>query len=168
MASRITYSEIDPRSEWVTTDDSDILLVHVSGFTKEQLKVQLDTSGKILVSGECVIDGDRWCRFLKEFKIPKKCQAKSIDAKFDEGTLYIILPKQVIANVHVPQDQQEENQYSTDHHSDHQKQYSNLSIGSTVLKSLWIHKHLTYSVIVGVLLIVGLGVYLMNRSTVPN
>ena len=137
------------------------------GFTKEQLKAQLDTSGKILVSGECVVDGDQWCRFLKEFKIPKKSNLKSIEAKFDEGTLYVILPKQVptstITNngVHIPQQQHNESAIG-------EEQSNNIISIRSCLRGLWNHKCMALSGIVVIMLFVGLGVYLKNRSTVPN
>ncbi|KAH7653177.1 Small heat shock protein HSP20 protein [Dioscorea alata] len=166
MASRY-YSEIDPRSEWVTTEESDIILVYVPGFTKEQLKVQLDTSGKILVSGECVVDGDQWCRFLKEFKLPMKSKVKSIEAKFDEGTLYVILPKQLPTtttntSVHIPQQQRQHNESTIG------EQSNNIISIRSCLKGLWKHKYMALSAIVVLMLFAGLGIYLKNRSTIPN
>ncbi|KAG6471137.1 hypothetical protein ZIOFF_072238 [Zingiber officinale] len=63
------------------------------GFKKEDLKVQADTSGKLTVSGECAVEGNRWRRFLKTFQLPKDCNVREIEANLDKETLYVVLPK---------------------------------------------------------------------------
>ncbi|KAG6469409.1 hypothetical protein ZIOFF_074126 [Zingiber officinale] len=63
------------------------------GFKKEDLKVQADTSGKLTVSGECAVEGNRWRRFLKTFQLPKDCNVRVIEANLDKETLYVVLPK---------------------------------------------------------------------------
>ncbi|XP_042446652.1 uncharacterized protein LOC122031627 [Zingiber officinale] len=84
-----------PPCRWIKLGELDALLVDVSGlgFKKEDLKVQADTSGKLTVSGECAVEGNRWRRFLKTFQLPKDCNVREIEANLDKETLYVVLPK---------------------------------------------------------------------------
>ncbi|KAJ0968655.1 hypothetical protein J5N97_025572 [Dioscorea zingiberensis] len=91
---QVVYEEFDPPSEWVHEEKGDIVLMDVSGFKKDELKVFLESDGKISVSGERPIEEDkRWIRFRKELSQPENCKANEIKAKFDCGILYIIMPK---------------------------------------------------------------------------
>ena len=65
----------------------------VAGFKKEQLRVQLDNYGKLSISGERPLNGNRWRRFRKEVPVPDNCNASEIRAKFENGILTITLPK---------------------------------------------------------------------------
>ncbi|KAH7668283.1 Small heat shock protein HSP20 protein [Dioscorea alata] len=94
MADGTANEDFDPRSEWVHEEKGDILIIDVSGFTKDQLKVFLETNGKISVNGERLVEGKKWIKFRKEFSKPDNCDVNEIRAKFDCGILYVILPKQ--------------------------------------------------------------------------
>nr|AAP50988.1 hypothetical protein [Oryza sativa Japonica Group]ABF97969.1 hypothetical protein LOC_Os03g45330 [Oryza sativa Japonica Group] len=89
------YANVDPRCEWTRTEDADTLVVDVSGFRKEELKVLYNTSRKLKVAGERRADGGQWARFLKMFPVPRSCDAGAIRAVMDneEALLYVILPK---------------------------------------------------------------------------
>ncbi|XP_039134622.1 22.7 kDa class IV heat shock protein-like [Dioscorea cayenensis subsp. rotundata] len=88
------FEDFNPRSEWVHEEKGDILIIDVSGFTKDQLKVFFETNGRISVSGERLVEGKKWIKFRKEFSKPDNCDVNEIKAKFDCGILYVILPKQ--------------------------------------------------------------------------
>ncbi|XP_042450366.1 uncharacterized protein LOC122035062 [Zingiber officinale] len=90
-----TFTQCFPPCRWIKLGELDALLVDVSGlgFKKEDLKVQADTSGKLTVSGECAVEGNRWRRFLKTFQLPKDCNVRVIEANLDKETLYVVLPK---------------------------------------------------------------------------
>lgn len=45
------------------------------------------------MSGERVVEGNQWRRFLKTFQLPKDCNVREIQANLDKETLYVILPK---------------------------------------------------------------------------
>ena len=72
-----------------------------SGFRKDQLKVQVEPSGSLKVSGERAVDGGggrQWCHFTKRFDLPAGCcdvndDAAAITVQLDKGMLYIQVPR---------------------------------------------------------------------------
>ncbi|XP_062206171.1 18.5 kDa class I heat shock protein-like [Phragmites australis] len=88
-------AEIDPHSEWVRGREFDALIVDVAGFSKEQLKVLVERSGRLKVSGERAVDesGRQWCHFLKSFDLPAGCDAAAVRVQLDKGTLYVQVPR---------------------------------------------------------------------------
>uniref|UniRef100_A0ACD5W8J4 Uncharacterized protein n=1 Tax=Avena sativa TaxID=4498 RepID=A0ACD5W8J4_AVESA len=95
---RRVYMAVDPRCVWAHTVDADTLVVDVSGFRKEELKVLYNTSRKLKVAGERPVAGGaraRWARFLKSFPVPKSVDTGGIKAVMDndKAVLYVILPK---------------------------------------------------------------------------
>uniref|UniRef100_A0ACD5VPB9 Uncharacterized protein n=3 Tax=Avena sativa TaxID=4498 RepID=A0ACD5VPB9_AVESA len=92
-SSRV-LAEIDPHSEWVHGDEFETLIVDVSGFTKNQLKVQVEPSGSLRISGERALNGGRqWCHFLKRFDLPATCDAGEIKVHLYKGVLYVQVPR---------------------------------------------------------------------------
>lgn len=83
-------SRIRPRWKQIL---SFLLSISTSGFIKEQLRVQLENKGVLKVSGERPIQGNKWSRFRKEFRVPDHCDVTHIRATFDNGALYITMPK---------------------------------------------------------------------------
>lgn len=63
------------------------------GFKKEELRVAADTGRKLSIGGECATQGDQWRRFHLRFELPKDCNVAEIQANFDRGVLYVLLPK---------------------------------------------------------------------------
>ncbi|KAG9452095.1 hypothetical protein H6P81_004999 [Aristolochia fimbriata] len=94
MANR-TYEELQPQSDWVRESGSNTLIIDLQGFKKEQLKVQLDNIGNLKISGERPVTDNRWARFRKDFRIPENSNLNEIRAKFEKGTLYVIIPKTI-------------------------------------------------------------------------
>ncbi|XP_020180966.1 18.1 kDa class I heat shock protein-like [Aegilops tauschii subsp. strangulata] len=87
-------AEVDRRSEWLHGDDFDTLIVDVSGFTRDQLKVQVEPSGSLKISGERALNGGRqWCHFLKRFDLSGVFDAAAIKVQLDKGVLYIQVPR---------------------------------------------------------------------------
>uniref|UniRef100_A0A0E0BAX0 SHSP domain-containing protein n=1 Tax=Oryza glumipatula TaxID=40148 RepID=A0A0E0BAX0_9ORYZ len=103
-------SEIDPHSEWIHGDEFDTLVLDVTGFSKDHLKVQVEASGSLRISGEraAVNGGGRhWLHFLKRFDLPPGAagDASAIKVQLDKGVLYVQLAgalsrhRQVVLNV---------------------------------------------------------------------
>ena len=68
-----------------------------AGFGKEHLKVQVEPSGSLKVSGERAADGGggrQWCHFSKRFDLPASCDcdAAEIKVQLDKGMLYVQVP----------------------------------------------------------------------------
>ncbi|KAM0826450.1 hypothetical protein ACQ4PT_068866 [Festuca glaucescens] len=92
------YTAVNPWCVWARTVDTDTLVVDVSGFRKEELKVLYNTSRKLKVTGERPVAGGaraRWARFLKSFPVPRSIDTGGIKAVMDKdkAVLYVILPK---------------------------------------------------------------------------
>ncbi|OVA16452.1 Alpha crystallin/Hsp20 domain [Macleaya cordata] len=91
-----SYEDFQPAFNWVREEGLDTLVLHLPGFKKEQLRVQVDSHGNMKISGERPLDENRWSRFRKDFPIPKNCNVNEIHAKFIGGLLYVKLPKKSI------------------------------------------------------------------------
>ncbi|KAK3036166.1 hypothetical protein RJ639_029903 [Escallonia herrerae] len=87
------YDEFDPLTEWVAEEACDTLLLHLPGFKKEQLRVQLTSSRNLIISGERQLRDNTWRRFRKEVSISANCDVNSISAKYEDGLLFIRQPK---------------------------------------------------------------------------
>nr|CAB3498761.1 unnamed protein product [Digitaria exilis] len=92
---RRVYTAVDPRCEWASTEEADTLVVDVSGFSKEELRVVYNTRRKLKVTGERHVDGVQWTRFLKVFPVPRGCDTSTIQAKMniESAQLFVIVPK---------------------------------------------------------------------------
>lgn len=67
-----------------------------TGFLRNQLRVQVTSSRVLRVSGERLMEGNRWRRFNKEFPLPLDSDTNDIAAKFQGSTLYVRCPKLII------------------------------------------------------------------------
>ncbi|KAG0464863.1 hypothetical protein HPP92_019027 [Vanilla planifolia] len=94
MTEPRSYVDFKPRAEWFKGKESNTLMVDVTGFRKEDLKVVINTGGNLKVTGERPIEGEHWSRFALSFNIPRESNPRGIQAKYDgdEGLLYVILP----------------------------------------------------------------------------
>ncbi|KAI5566870.1 hypothetical protein POPTR_013G054800v4 [Populus trichocarpa] len=93
---RLYYDDFEPFCQW-KKDEHEILEIHLRGFKKQHLRVQVEEPGVVKITGERPIDGTLRSRFRKQIKIPKNCKTDEIRAKLSGGILQIILPKQTTA-----------------------------------------------------------------------
>ncbi|KAK4607323.1 hypothetical protein RGQ29_001233 [Quercus rubra] len=117
------YEEFEAQFEWAIEEGLDTLLVHVPGFRREELKVQITSVGNLRVSGQRSLGKNKWKRFDKEFTIPPNVDTNAISAKYDENVIYVKLPK-VIAPA-----QLREEQHSKPHLLGHSKPQQNPKVG---------------------------------------
>ncbi|KAJ3702424.1 hypothetical protein LUZ61_006129 [Rhynchospora tenuis] len=103
-AGQRIYEEFVPSHDLAEGERADTLMIDVTGFKKEQIKVMIDNYGKLRVTGERPQGDNRWIRFRKDFQIPEDCNTTAIRAKFENGRVNITLPKLVVDPV-PPQDQ---------------------------------------------------------------
>ncbi|XP_022720207.1 inactive protein RESTRICTED TEV MOVEMENT 2-like [Durio zibethinus] len=92
-----SYEDFEPFCKWRREHKCDTLEVHLPGFKRQQLKVQLSSSGVLNITGERQSDEDKMkrSRFRKEFPLSENCQPNQIHAKFSNGILYLAMPKEI-------------------------------------------------------------------------
>ncbi|KAL8123531.1 hypothetical protein AgCh_011489 [Apium graveolens] len=78
-----------PPSSWSQDSDSHYLVLHLPGFKKEEVRLQVNNRDEIITSGERQTDGNKLVtRFQKTFKIPENSVSEKITGKFEaEGLL---------------------------------------------------------------------------------
>ncbi|XP_052149851.1 inactive protein RESTRICTED TEV MOVEMENT 2-like [Oryza glaberrima] len=91
------YTDFVPPHQLVEEAGKKVLQINLSaaGFKKEQLRVRIDNHGKLRISGERQVSGNRWSRFHKDFQVPDDCNAGDVRARFDsrDRVLHITMPK---------------------------------------------------------------------------
>ncbi|KAL3573787.1 hypothetical protein D5086_024400 [Populus alba] len=90
-----SYEDFEPYCKWRIEEGQYTLEVHLHGFGKEQLRVQVSSNGGMIITGERRVNESRWTRFRKEIKLPKACNANEVRAKLSTGILYIVMPKKI-------------------------------------------------------------------------
>ncbi|XP_058194155.1 uncharacterized protein LOC131310906 isoform X2 [Rhododendron vialii] len=86
--------EIDPPSAWTEDSSCHYLYVHVPGFKKEWLNIQVDDRSHIMVGGERQTE-NKIFRFEQTFKIPENSDTEKISGRYESEILYVIVPKLV-------------------------------------------------------------------------
>ncbi|XP_061954014.1 17.9 kDa class I heat shock protein-like [Populus nigra] len=84
-----------PSSAWTEDSNGHYLLVDLPDFKKEEVKLQVDNSGQIVVSGERLVNNNsKVIHFEQKFKLPENSDTDKITGKFDGEILYVTVPKQ--------------------------------------------------------------------------
>ncbi|KAK1272254.1 hypothetical protein QJS04_geneDACA012976 [Acorus gramineus] len=181
------YEDFQPQSEWLREEGLDTLLVDLSGmhassvlifeifhsfavitgFKKEQVKCQVIYRRTLRVSGERPIGALRWSRFQCDFKIPDGCVTSDIRARFEDGLLYVTLPKSLPPVVDLPQ--------PTDEIYEDASSAALTGAGGVTGKGDWggmgddlmglkeRPRELVVNVMVAAMVVVGLGIYLCYK-----
>nr|ACG41057.1 cell envelope integrity inner membrane protein TolA [Zea mays] len=91
--------ELDPRYEWEENASSFILRIHLSGFRKQDFRVQVDGAGRLTVRGQRsdAAANARHSRFNKVFQLPSTSNLDDIAGRFDLGVLTLTVPKRLPA-----------------------------------------------------------------------
>ncbi|KAK9733118.1 hypothetical protein RND81_04G044700 [Saponaria officinalis] len=93
---RPVYDDFKPASELKHEEGVDVLLFHLPGFVKEQIRIIAESKGILRVHGERLIANNKWSRFQEEVKVPEDCNLSEIRAKFENDILKITMPKNII------------------------------------------------------------------------
>ncbi|KAG5248070.1 hypothetical protein OIU76_030298 [Salix suchowensis] len=96
VAAARVVEEFEPSMDWVRDTGADTLQIHLPGFKKEQLKVQVTSMRVLRISGERQLSENRWSTFRKEIPISSNYDTNEINAKFDKGILYVKHPKVIV------------------------------------------------------------------------
>lgn len=70
---------------------------YVEGFKKDQVKLQVDEYGHLIVSGESQVNEMKHVRFQQPYKLPDNSNIEDTTAKFEDDILYIVIPKKATA-----------------------------------------------------------------------
>ncbi|XP_044500736.1 inactive protein RESTRICTED TEV MOVEMENT 2-like isoform X2 [Mangifera indica] len=109
METKRSYDEeFEPLCRWGKEEHQYILEVHVQGFKKDQLKIELttgfkkdqlkilfNTSGVLKITGKRPIYDPKFIRFQKTVNVPKDCRTMDIHARISGGILYITMPRKI-------------------------------------------------------------------------
>ncbi|GMH10237.1 hypothetical protein Nepgr_012078 [Nepenthes gracilis] len=91
---RPVFEDFKPGFEWKDEGGSDILILNLPGFVKQQIRVVADGSRRTLtLRGERLVAGNKWSRFHEEIPVPEDASMGDIRAKFERGVLRITVPK---------------------------------------------------------------------------
>ncbi|KAL2922472.1 15.4 kDa class V heat shock protein [Bienertia sinuspersici] len=94
-APRLIDEEITPSSGWTQSPDIHCLLVDLPGFEKDEIKLIIDESGSIVVSGRTRIGAEKQVHFEKSFSVPEDGDIKRMSTIFQGDTLKVSVPKVV-------------------------------------------------------------------------
>ncbi|XVE92882.1 hypothetical protein REPUB_Repub01dG0141900 [Reevesia pubescens] len=91
------YEDFQPQVEPKEEQGSNIIVIHLPGFAKEQINLTyVDSSRTIKVQGERPLEKNRRSRFNQAFPVPQNCIIEKIRGRFKNGILTITMPKKKI------------------------------------------------------------------------
>nr|ACJ85163.1 unknown [Medicago truncatula] len=96
VARPSVVEDIVPNSAWTEDSAAHYLVVDLPEFVKEDVKLQVDSSGRIVVKGERQASEQKRVRFHLSFPEPNDSEIDNIAGKFDGGILYVTLPKRIV------------------------------------------------------------------------
>ncbi|KAJ1386410.1 HSP20-like chaperone [Sesbania bispinosa] len=94
-AANRVYQDFEPFFEWTEDEGSATLVVMLPGFIKDQLRVQVTSTGVLRINGERQVIENIWRRFAKEFSIPSYCDTneEKVETKGVSETTEVKTPK---------------------------------------------------------------------------
>ncbi|KAJ6368981.1 hypothetical protein OIU78_001366 [Salix suchowensis] len=81
VAAARVGEDFEPSMDWVRDTGADTLQIHLPGFKKDQLKVQVTSMRVLRISGERQLSENRWSTFRKEIPISSNYDTNEINAK---------------------------------------------------------------------------------------
>ncbi|KAF8378403.1 hypothetical protein HHK36_029742 [Tetracentron sinense] len=94
---RPIYEDFQPSFDWTHLSNWHVLLLDLSGFKKEEVKLKVDNIDKVIASGERQLGDRKYSRFKEVYRVPKDSYMDGISGKFEGGLLVVIIPKKEIA-----------------------------------------------------------------------
>ncbi|KAJ4979248.1 hypothetical protein NE237_010028 [Protea cynaroides] len=90
-----SYEDFQPSLHWEREEGRDTLVIPLTGFKKDQLKIKINYLGNMKITGERPLEENKWSRFHMDFRIPKDCNVNEIHGKFAGEILYVRMPKKL-------------------------------------------------------------------------
>ncbi|WCJ35979.1 HSP20-like chaperones superfamily protein [Euphorbia peplus] len=88
-----SVKEFVPYAAWTEDSLNHFLLLDLPEFKKEEVKLQVEKTGEIRISGERVVSDNKYLYFDKSFKAPQSSDLEKVTAKFEGEILYVNVPK---------------------------------------------------------------------------
>ncbi|CAL0322806.1 unnamed protein product [Lupinus luteus] len=93
-----SYEDFDPVCKWRKEDGCDTIILHLPGFRREHVRIQINHLGFMVLSGEVPMGGARRRRFKKEVELPTHCNVDAVHANFSPSILSVVMPNKVPLN----------------------------------------------------------------------
>ncbi|XVF11981.1 hypothetical protein REPUB_Repub08aG0075600 [Reevesia pubescens] len=99
-----------PASDWTQDAKANYLFVDLPGFKKEQLRLEIASTGHIIISGERIVNDQNKCICFKQtFAVPENSDMDNISAKFDGDFLHITVPRKSVVEENKQDESMNEN-----------------------------------------------------------
>ncbi|XP_065847465.1 22.0 kDa heat shock protein-like [Euphorbia lathyris] len=89
-----SVKEFVPYAAWTEDSLNHFLLVDLPEFKKEEVKLQVEKSGEITISGKRLVNDNNYLYFEKTYKAPSNSDLEKVTGKFEGEILYVNVPKQ--------------------------------------------------------------------------
>ncbi|KAG2679155.1 hypothetical protein I3760_11G038500 [Carya illinoinensis] len=119
--------EFVPSSGWREDPSTHYLLVDLPGFKDDEVKIQINGSGTLMISGERKVREDKIVYFEHTFTVPKNTNMDKISGEFRGKILYVTVPKQVVEEKRT--DENVEGNASGSQREDEKKSKGNAKVG---------------------------------------
>ncbi|KAJ1264366.1 hypothetical protein BS78_09G257700 [Paspalum vaginatum] len=94
-APPLDKEEVDPSYDWQENAHNFVLRMHLSGFRKQDFKVQVDGAGRLTVRDQRTNADGSHSRLNKVFQLPAAANLEDISGRFEAGVLTLTVPKKV-------------------------------------------------------------------------
>ncbi|ONK59359.1 uncharacterized protein A4U43_C08F5630 [Asparagus officinalis] len=91
-----TREDFKPEVQWFEDPSERKLIMQLTGFKREEIRVTLDTAGKLLVKASSQVTDNKYLDVDQTFDIPKDTIIEKISGKFEDGRLTLTLPKRAV------------------------------------------------------------------------
>ncbi|KQJ97174.1 protein RESTRICTED TEV MOVEMENT 2 [Brachypodium distachyon] len=98
-AGAAAAGDLDPKFEWIENATNYVLRINLSGFKKDDFRVQVDGAGRLTVRGHRPASGPS---FHKVFQLPSTASLDDITGRFDASVLTLTVPKRAAAAAPAP------------------------------------------------------------------
>ncbi|XVF54264.1 hypothetical protein PTKIN_Ptkin05aG0166500 [Pterospermum kingtungense] len=86
-------AEFVPASDWSQDANANYLFLHLPGFKKEELRLELASTGHVIISGERIVNDNKSIYFHQSFALPENANMDKISGKFDGDFLHVTVPR---------------------------------------------------------------------------
>ncbi|GMJ05738.1 hypothetical protein HRI_004243000 [Hibiscus trionum] len=116
LSANRAAQKFEPSSDWTHDDNASYLFVDLPGFKKEQLRLELASTGHIIISGERVVDDNKSIYFEQSFPLPENSDTDKVNGKFDGDFLHVTVPK---LSVNAEEENKQQLMSEENHAADH-------------------------------------------------